>query len=499
MKLDRPTLTIKHIEEPKISMKDGIDLPEPKMAWTLFGPNQKKNLETVINLGIIGDKNSIDKVRDLFQKMQTEVKGKDDTLLHISFPGLDKLKIKFNSESQAEILSSELKQLNNTVTFSERVLTSVEMIKEKISSLMDREPSPNLLVLAYPKIIDQYCVEGAIGKKNLYKKTKLEKRIERQRKYNQTLEDFLDIKESKIKYEPVDLHSLVKLECMKHNIPIQIIRPLTYEPYNIERPQREDDATICWNLLIAMFYKANNIPWSVKGIMEDTCYIGITFFRDRDDPANVKTALAQIFSLNVEGYVIKGDHAILDEKNAPHVSGKEAFSLIKKAIEVYKRNNDDMIPKRIVIHKSSRYNEDEKEGFLAASEGIPKKDLLALETRGITKLIRWGRHPPVRGTMVKLPDESMLLYTSGYISYLEVYPGPRVPSPLEILEHFGDATMDIIGREILALTKLNWNHAKFCIKEPITIAFSRRVGSILREMPPYMNPKDIGAKFKFYM
>lgn len=79
--------------------------------------------------------------------------------------------------------------------------------------------------------------------------------------------------------------------------------------------------------------------------------------------------------------------------------------------------------------------------------------------------------------MVKMPDKSMLLYTSGYIPYLEVYPGPRVPSSLEILEYFGDTTMDVIGKEILALTKLNWNNAKFCIKAPITIAFSRRVGA----------------------
>ena len=498
MKLDKPILTVKHIEEPKISMKEGIDLPEPKMAWTLLGSNQKKNTETIINLGIIGDKNSIEGFTDLLQRFQTKVKGKNDTLLHVAFPGLNKLKIKFNSESKSEILSSELKRLNDTKTYSERVAVSSEIIQKKIKSLMEREPSPDLLILAYPKIIDQYCIEGAIGKRKAHRKTRVEKHIEKQRAINQTLENFLDIQPPKIRYDPMDLRSLVKLECMKYDIPIQIIRPSTCEPYNVEKPRREDDATTYWNLVIAMFYKANNIPWGVKGIMEDTCYVGITFFRDRKDPANIKTALAQIFSLNTEGYVIKGDHAILDEKNTPHVSGKEAFNLIKKAVEVYKRNNDDMIPKRIVVHKSSKYNVDEKEGFLAGAEGIPKTDLLAFGTRDI-KLVRWGKQPPVRGTMVKLPDESMLLYTSGYIPYLEVYPGPRVPSPLEILEHFGDTTMDVIGKEILALTKLNWNNAKFCIKAPITIAFSRRVGSILREMPPDMNPKEIGTKFKFYM
>jgi len=98
--------------------------------------------------------------------------------------------------------------------------------------------------------------------------------------------------------------------------------------------------------------------------------------------------------------------------------------------------------------------------------------------------------------MVRLPDKSILLYTFGYIPYLNVYPGPRVPSPLEILEHHGSTSIDIICREILALTKLNWNSAKFCIKAPITISFARRVGFFLRNAPTTLTPKN---KFKFYM
>jgi len=90
----------------------------------------------------------------------------------------------------------------------------------------------------------------------------------------------------------------------------------------------------------------------------------------------------------------------------------------------------------------------------------------------------------------------MHAYTFGYIPYLNVYPGPRVPSPLEILEHHGNTSMETICKEILALTKLNWNSAKFCIKAPITIGFARRVGFILRNAPPDIEPKN---KFKFYM
>jgi hypothetical protein len=43
-------------------------------------------------------------------------------------------------------------------------------------------------------------------------------------------------------------------------------------------------------------------------------------------------------------------------------------------------------------------------------------------------------------------------------------------------------------REILAVTKLNWNSADFSCDEPITLAFSRRVGEILAELKPSVNP-----------
>jgi hypothetical protein len=204
--------------------------------------------------------------------------------------------------------------------------------------------------------------------------------------------------------------------------------------------------------------------------------------------------LSQVFAIDSEGYVFKGQKASVDESNHPHVSKEEAARIMHQAIRVYKTNKDKL-PQRVVVHKTSRFNDDEKTGFKTGAKEIQKLDLIAFGTRNI-KLLRWGQQPPIRGTMVKLPDNSVLLYTIGHIPYLNVYPGPRVPSPLEILEHHGNTSIETICREILALTKLNWNNAKFCIKAPITIAFARRVGSILREIAPDAKIKN---KFKFYM
>ena len=97
---------------------------------------------------------------------------------------------------------------------------------------------------------------------------------------------------------------------------------------------------------------------------------------------------------------------------------------------------------------------------------------------------------------MKFSDDDLLLYTSGYIPFLRTYPGARVPQPLEILEHHGDSPWDGVLKEVLALTKMNWNTADFACAEPITIAFARRVGQILAEVSP---DAKVQPEYRFYM
>ena len=495
MKLERFQPTIKYLEEPLIEVGKSILLPEPKMGWALCGPRRDIDAEFKINLGIIGDLESVENTENLIERLKVVTSGKDKKFLHIGFPGLDKLNIKFNTAS-TKIQHKDLATLDKTENLHQRIKISAELIIEKIKAMIDRHPSPDLLIVAYPKKIDEYCIKGAIGKKAIPKKTSLEKFIERQRAKHTPLDTFLGTEPSRHEYKSIGLRSVIKVACMEYDVPIQIIRPHTTSPYDKTHPTREDDATAFWNLVVAMFYKSNHIPWHVKGLMEDTCYLGVSFFKDRNNSGGIKTALAQVFSLNSEGVVFKGEEAAVDDTCAPHISFQNAAKLTQQAIDVFKRNTD-CLPKRIVVHKTSRFNEAEKKGFAVGSENIDY-DLVAFGTRDI-KLIRWGTNPPIRGTMVRLPDRSVLLYTSGYIPYLGVYPGLRVPSPLEILEHHGESQINTICKEILSLTKLNWNSAKFCTKAPITIGFARKVGEIMREAPPDINLKIVGTKFKFYM
>lgn len=497
MKLQTPELKITHIEESKIIMKDGIKCPESRMAWALFGPNQNKNIETTIKLGIIGDKQSISDFKYFVRRLQSKTNAKNDqSFLHVPFPGLDDLKIKIDTDKQATISSTELEKIEKASTIFDKISVAAEIIENKIKTFVDCEPTPHLMVLAYPKIMDDYCIKDVIGKKSMPKKTNDELKIERRSRENESLDNYMDTAPRVTQHRSLNLRALVKGMCMKYNIPIQIIRPSTLEPYNKEKPNREDDATVFWNIIFSMFYKANNIPWNIENIMDGTCYVGISFYKDRNNSKNMRSTLAQVFSLYEEGYVIKGNDVILDEKRTPHISGKNSSMLIKEVIDIYKKNNQGVPPKRLVIHKSSRFNQEEKEGFRSGAENVAM-DLIAIGN-STAKLIRWGYHPPLRGTMIELPDNSVLLYTSGYVPFLGVYPGPHVPLPLVISEHHGETQMEIIGKEILALTRLNWNSGKFYAREPITLMFSRHIAKILKELP--LNSQQIiGTKLKYYI
>jgi hypothetical protein len=67
--------------------------------------------------------------------------------------------------------------------------------------------------------------------------------------------------------------------------------------------------------------------------------------------------------------------------------------------------------------------------------------------------------------------------------------------PIEITENWGSTSLGEAALDILKLTTLNWNTAAFCCREPITIAFARRVGDILK----LVKGKDPALHYRFYV
>jgi hypothetical protein len=112
------------------------------------------------------------------------------------------------------------------------------------------------------------------------------------------------------------------------------------------------------------------------------------------------------------------------------------------------------------------------------------------------RLFREGDRPVLRGTLVKAGPRRAYLWASGFTPRLRTYPGWEVPVPLRIDIQHGDADIEQVARDIIALTKLNYNACRFGDSEPVTIGFSNAVGEILVSNPTVTkrNPR-----FKFYI
>jgi hypothetical protein len=79
---------------------------------------------------------------------------------------------------------------------------------------------------------------------------------------------------------------------------------------------------------------------------------------------------------------------------------------------------------------------------------------------------------------------------------LKLYPGLRIPRPVEVVHAKGSGAVTALTKEFLALTRMNWNSADFASAEPITLGFARKIGLILSELPADITPE---RSFRFYM
>jgi hypothetical protein len=301
-------------------------------------------------------------------------------------------------------------------------------------------------------------------------------------------------------------HDYLKAQAMRLKKPTQIIRPGTYdEKKRLKRNhpsgeirQLQDEATRAWNLYIALYYKAGGIPWRLVRDWSqlDTCYVGLSFYKTTDGD-KLLTSTAQIFNERGEGVILRGGLASLSKEDRQiHLTGDDAYDLLRNALDTYKREHKNF-PARVVVHKSSIHNQDEINGFEAALHHFSiepdQADFISI-TRSFTRLFRGNRYPPLRGTFLDTGGQPYVLYTKGSVDFYNAYPGMYIPKPLGFRCDQTSETPRFIAKEILGLTKMNWNNSQFDGGEPITLRAARQVGSILKYLDMNYEPY-----YRYYM
>jgi hypothetical protein len=287
----------------------------------------------------------------------------------------------------------------------------------------------------------------------------------------------------------------LKARIMTHQnpVPVQVVRRETFV-----RP--DDDghsfATRSWNLATSLFYKAGNEPWRPADLTSNTCFIGISFHHlKRREGDVVYASVAQAFSNEIEPFALKGSTLPHDQRRErqPYLNEDQAASLMKDVLDKYE-GLAGILPARVVVHKTSMYQPEEERGFRKAAEArVPVSDLIWMRSTAF-RLIRKGTQEPWRGTLCTLGDESYL-FTSGYVPWWDEYPGPHIPAPLQIGSS-GPTDMRQRAKEILALTKMNWNSTEGIGRHPITISFARKVGTLMTELSENQIPNP---SYRFYM
>ncbi len=491
------------LEEPRLEFRYGQFLEDPHDGLSLFGPYgvevsaHPKNL----TIGVIGTPEGIRAFNQWSRVAKGPIYPGDglDTHLWPVFPGFE---VAFCSELPREpawsheLDSEKLKQESMLKDASKRAVGVVEQYLSAIEKTKKKDEAFGVLVCVVPDIIWKNCrpesyVWGATGEGVSRKEREL-------RASGQT--DFFNSYDPEIYAYSVDFRRQLKARSMQFGVPIQIIRECRLEVNPEKWPRFQSPRSdVAWNLLTTMYYKAGGKPWRLAGAREGVCYIGIVFRRTDPTVANRTACCAGLMFLDSgDGVVFLGEYGpwYSPEKNQFHLSASAAQQLLAGTLRTYQDLEGKPL-REIFLHSRSTVSREEFEGYQSACPaGVKLVGIRVRKDFGGLRLFREGTRPVVRGTFLKAGPKLGYLWASGFISRLRTYPGWESPVPLKIDIQHGEAEIEQVARDVLALTKLNYNACRFGDSQPVTIGFSDAVGEILVSNPTVTKRSP---KFKFYI
>lgn len=477
------TFKIENIEEPYLmfskdeSGQNGKS-KDPRIGLVKYGPRTPEGTPHHISMkiGLIGDYYSINEIQSFFNQMRDRIqpekpkKSSEPQKWKMPFPGLSSespLNISMNLQKRWRevITKDEIMDITNLSNHNEILEKTVDLFEYKTDIIYGKETPPDVIVICIPEQIYQQYASAS--------------------KYKQ-----------RIQTNESDLHNRLKLKSIVRRVPTQIIHPNT-----LRRQKTQGMSDIAWNLAVGLLYKSQKgHPWKLAEFELDTCYAGISFYKERTTQLS-KAAMAQVFLDSGESFILRADQAYESlGKLQNHLTEEDAKGVVKKILNQYYAVRKSL-PNRLVIHKTSNFWPQEKEGILQAASGVHSVDLITIDVSHPLRLFNEKcDYPVLRGTMLTPPDrKEYYLYTTGFVSIIGAYQGYRIPRPIVIRpDEQTDTPIQEIAKEILAFTKLDWNSSQFAKKNPVTIEVSRSVGGVLAE-PETKDLKEIDPHYYFYM
>ena len=473
-------MELTHQKEPLLEFAEGTDVcPRSGIARHGVYDIRFASRRTSILLGAVGAATGLEKLEAWIERCQRVIPGKLKSRQPNLFPqfcGFNResgfrASLLLDEEISRRIKNSEIDEILRISERNDQIEKAVELFEE------------NIRFLAQNRNVD---VIACVIPDKLYKSIGVDDIA--------PVEERIDAEESE-DYTETNFRRLLKARTMPLGKPLQLIREKSLTPHS----DQQDDATKAWNFCTALYYKASQtIPWRLMTSenLPTTCFAGVAFYRSRDR-RTVQTSLAQIFDEMGKGVILRGTQIEMAKYDrVPHLNAEQANELLGRSLKEYEIAMETR-PARLVVHKTSNFDDAEIEGFRAAAKnaGIGSLELLTLlDTR--VRMFRQGSYPPPRGSMIELDDRTFLLATRGSVDHYETYPGAYVPQPLEVRAVQLEESPRRACHEILSLTKMNWNNTQFDGKYPITVQCARKVGQIMKYVPEGVQPQ---IRYSFYM
>ncbi len=496
-------LSIKQLPTPSLQFGGAISVSDPKVGLAQAGPFDLqfgRARKEHIGVGIIGPQEMIDLAEAWIKRCRKPIPVIDESsLLRRGFPGFEQT---FHSalvtdKSWTVRIDGEIRDELGSALAEEDAFRRFERVLSVYANALDglaaRDANrPDIVIMAIPNEVlkKSHAVERKATSEEKKTASALKKAQARQQldlfdmyqEVEQTDEDFLKR----------DLRHALKARALKAKLPIQLGTRDLFE----DTARGQDAATRAWNFSVGIHYKSGGVPWRLPQLGPETCFVGVSFHHFRTTKRHiVQSSLAQAFSSEGEGFAIRGDGVPTEpgQGRNVHLSEEQAHNLAQNIVSEY-RTRTGGAPVRVVIHKTTYFDEAELAGIQNALGDIPIVDLVTLVPSAL-RLLRFGTYPPKVGTLCTVSNSRSFLFTSGYMPELGTYPGPHVPQPFEIRMQSNGSKVEA-AQDVLNLTRMNWNTADIRGKWPVTLSFARRVGGILNE---FGNAEPAETSFRYFV
>lgn len=492
-------IQIKILPEPNLDFgfgRVGVD-PRRVLSRAIDGSVQ------TIRLGLVALPTEVRPVQHWFGRMHKALPSRErNGNRYLPFPGMEialRHRIEFSDRFVRTIDPARYQEALNRANPISRFDALLDLYVRSVTSMFGDE-RPSCVIVALPEELAELRISNP--RLSERERRALERLKGKEDSKQMDLFDLADAEEAALARELRphadellfrNFYRALKARCMgaPNPSPIQVIRSHTYD----DDAAHQSEGTRAWHLAVSLLYKSGHIPWQPDGIDDRTCFAGISFHNLKRQSGDVVYAsLAQAYSSRYEPFALKGADIPRDQtiNRQPYLRKSEARLLAERLVEEYETQTGSK-PARVVLHKTSRFQQEEEEGFREAllSE-VPACELVSIAPTGF-RLLRKGMIEPFRGTLCTAGNDTFL-FTSGYVPWWREYPGPHIPAPLQI-GSAGKTDMAERAAEILTLTKMNWNSADGVASLPITLSFAQKVGTVMTEIDgPNPNPL-----YRFYM